>query len=165
MNYNYGDYSVKTYNFMQQIGNNLEFADFEHINNNIKFLSEEFCKPGSYSKYTNKRGINNGKCLINKYFHNSTGVKYIHTLEKNVYIDDVLDEINIDNYYYGLYNPKNGNSISAELGHGEDVCTKFDLENTDPIKIENKLKEFFKEPHPAYVYTFRTSTLKPYILC
>ena len=32
------------------------------------------------------------------------------------------------------------------------------------IKIENKLKEFFKEPHPAYVYTFRTSTLKPYIL-
>ena len=26
------------------------------------------------------------------------------------------------------------------------------------------MKEFFKEPHPAYVYTFRSSTLKPYIL-
>lgn len=162
--YNYRDYSIRSYNFIQQIGNNLELADFEHINSNIKFLSEEFCKPGSYSKYLNKKGINNGRYFINKYFFNVTGVKYLHIQDKNVYIDDALDDINIDNYYYGLYNPKNGNSISAELGHSEDVCTKFDLENTDHIKIENKLKEFFKEPHPAYVYTFRTSALKPYIL-
>ena len=162
--YSYGDYSLKSYNFMQQIGNNLEFADFEHINNNIKFLSEEFCKPGSYSKYINKRCINNGRYLINKYFFNVIGIKYLHIEDKNVYIEDAINDINIDNYYYGLYNPKNGNSISAELGHGEDVCTKFDLENTDPIKIENKLKEFFREPHPAYVYTFRSSILKPYLL-
>lgn len=162
--YNYGDYSLKSCNFMQQIGNNLELGDFEHINHNIKFLSEEFCKPGSYSKYINKRGINNGRYLINNNFRNVTGIKYLHIEDKNVYIDDALDDINIDNYYYGLYNPKNGNSASAELGHGEDVFTKFDLKNTDPIKIENKLKEFFKDPHPAYVYIFRTSTLKPYIL-
>ena len=162
--YSYGDYSLKSYNFMQQIGNDLEFADFEHINNNIKFLSEEFCKPGSYSKYLNKKGLNNGRYLINRYFFNVIGIKYLHIEDKNVYIDDAINDINIDNYYYGLYNPKNGNSASAELGHGEEVCTKFDLKNTDPIKIENKLKEFFKEPHPAYVYTFRSSTLKPYIL-
>ena len=162
--YNYRDYQFWSYTFIQQIGNNLELGDFEHINHNIKFLSEEFCKPGSYSKYINKRGINNGRYLVNRYFLNVTGVKYLHIEDKNVYIDDALDDINIDNYYYGLYNPKNGNSASAELGHGEDVFTKFDLKNTDPIKIENKLKEFFREPHPAYVYTFRTSTLKPYIL-
>lgn len=162
--YAYGDYSFKSYNFIQQIGNNLELADFEYINNNIKILSEEFCKPGSYSKYINKRDINNGRYLINNYVRNVTGVKYSHIQDKNVYIDDALDDINIDNYYYGLYNPKNGNSASAELGHGEEVCTKFDLKNTNPIKIENKLKEFFKEPHPAYVYTFRSFTLKPYIL-
>lgn len=162
--YAYGDYSFKSYNFMQQIGNNLELADFNHINSNIKFLSEEFCKPGSYSKYINKRGINNGRYLINKYFFNVIGIKYLHIEDKNVYIEDAINDINIDNYYYGLYNPKNGNSASAELGHGEEVCTKFDLKNTDPIKIENKLKEFFREPHPAYVYTFRSSTLKPYIL-
>lgn len=162
--YSYGDYSIKSYTFIQQIGNNLELADFEHINSNIKFLSEEFCKPGSYSKYTLKRGINNGKYLINKYFLKSTGARYLNTIEKNVYIDDALDDINIDNYYYGLYNPKNGNSVSAELGHGEEVFTKFDLENTDHIKIENKLKEFFRESHPAYVYRFRSSTMKPYIL-
>lgn len=162
--YSYGDYSLNSYNFMQQIGNNLELADFDYINGNIKFLSEEFCKPGSYSKYINKRGINNGRYLINKYILNLLSIKYLHIEDKNVYIDDVLDDINIDNYYYGLYNPKNGNSFSAEFGHGEEICKKFDLENTEPIKIENKLKEFFKESHPAYVYTFRTSTLKPYIL-
>ena len=162
--YNYGDYSIKSYNFMEQIGDNFELADFDYINGNIKFLSEEFCKPGSYSKYINKKGINNGRYLVNKYFLNSTGVKYLHIQDKNVYIDDALDDINIDNYYYGLYNPKNGNSISAELGNGEEACIKFDLKNTDHIKIENKLKEFFREPHPAYVYTFRTTTLKPYIL-
>lgn len=162
--YSYGDYSLNSYNFMQQIGNNLELADFDYINGNIKFLSEEFCKPGSYSKFINKRGINNGRYLINKYILNLLSIKYLHIEDKNVYIDDVLDDINIDNYYYGLYNPKNGNSFSAEFGHGEEICKKFDLKNTEPIKIENKLKEFFKEPHPAYVYTFRTSTLKPYIL-
>lgn len=162
--YIYGDYSIKSYNFMEQIGNDFELAGFDSINSNIKFLSEEFCKPGSYSKYTIKRGINNGRYLIIKYFFKATGIKYVHTLENNVYIDDALDDINIDNYYYGLYNPKNVNNISAELGNCEEFCTRFDLENTDHIKIENKLKEFFREPHPAYVYTFRSSILKPYLL-
>ena len=149
---------------MEHIGNNLDLNEFKFTNSNIKFLSEEFCKSGSYSKYLNKRGINNGRYLFNNIFRNLTGAENIFREYENVYIDDVIDDINIDNYYYGLYNPKNEKSFSAKLGHGEDVCTKFDLENTDPIKIENKLKEFFKEPHPAYVYIFKSSRVRTYIL-
>lgn len=63
--FNYRDYSFWSYSFIQKTGNNLELADFVYINSNIKFLSEEFCKPGSYSKYTLKRGINNGRYLFN----------------------------------------------------------------------------------------------------
>lgn len=162
--YSYGDYSIHTYTFLIQIEKELVLSGWSYINNSVKFLSEEFCKPGSYSAYTNRRNIKNGKYLIDKCFSKVMGVKYLHPQAENVYINNSLEEIDIDNYLYGLYNPKNSDGFSAEVGAESTVYTNYDLKNTNPIKIDEKLKEFFKEPHPACVYTFRNSSLKPYLL-